>query len=125
MWFATFQSRFGPQEWLQPYTDVTLEEWGSEGVGHVDAVCPGFSADCLETTDEVGHEGRLQFQEAGGGEFHYIPALNDQPEHIAVLADLVTDHLSGWLEAAEPDPDIAERVARHRQKLGLEEESAV
>ncbi len=122
MWFATFQSRFGPQEWLQPYTDVTLEEWGGEGLQHVDALCPGFSADCLETTDEVGHEGRIQFQEAGGGQFNYIPALNDHPDHIAVLADILADHLSGWLIEVEPDPNITQRVAQKRQQLGLDEE---
>jgi ferrochelatase len=123
MWFATFQSRFGPQEWLQPYTDVTLEAWGAEGVQHVDAICPGFSADCLETTDEVGHEGRIVFQEAGGGQFNYIPALNDQPDHINVLADIVTDHLAGWLTASSPDPDIKQRVAKQRQELGLDMEA--
>lgn len=123
MWFVTFQSRFGPQEWLQPYTDVTLEEWGTEGVQHVDAVCAGFSADCLETTDEVGHEGRIQFQEAGGGQFNYIPALNDHPDHIAVLADIVSDHLTGWLTPAEPDPHVTQRVAQKREELGLDEEA--
>lgn len=120
MWFVTFQSRFGPQQWLQPYTDRTLEAWGRAGVQHVDAVCPGFSADCLETTDEVGHEGRLAFQEAGGGQFNYIPALNDRPNHIAVLADLVTKHLAGWLTPSEPDPAVAQRVARRRMELELE-----
>ena len=99
-WAATFQSRFGPSQWLQPYTDETLAEWGREGLRRVDAVCPGFSADCLETTDEIGHEGAETFTEAGGGELRYIPALNDRPDHIAALADVARQHLIGWLEPA-------------------------
>lgn len=95
---TTFQSRFGPSEWLQPYTDRTLEAWGREGVQHVDAICPGFSADCLETVDEIGTEGSHAFREAGGGELHYIPALNDRPDHIAMLAGIIGQHLAGWLE---------------------------
>ncbi len=94
---TTFQSRFGPSEWLQPYTDETLEAWGREGLRHVDALCPGFSADCLETVDEIGTEGGHAFREAGGGELHYIPALNDRPDHIALLADIVRQHLMGWV----------------------------
>ncbi len=80
-WFVTFQSRFGPIEWLQPYTDQSLEEWGEQGVASVDAVCPGFSADCLETIDEIGREAAESFLEAGGQDFNYIPALNDRPDH--------------------------------------------
>lgn len=93
----TFQSRFGPSEWLQPYTDQTLAAWGREGLTHVDAVCPGFSADCLETVDEVANEGGHAFHAAGGGEFHYIPALNDRPDHVAALADIIESHLGGWI----------------------------
>ena len=70
-----------------------------ESLTHIDAICPGFSADCLEKTDEVGHEGRLAFQEAGNGRFHYIPALNERPDHIEFLADLALRQLSGWLES--------------------------
>ncbi len=94
----TFQSRFGPAEWLRPYTDETLAAWGAEGLTHVDAICPGFSADCLETIDEIGHEGANEFREAGGGELHYIPALNDRPDHVAALLDIVERHVGGWLE---------------------------
>lgn len=121
MYAITFQSRFGPTEWLQPYTEQTLIEWGKAGLRHVDALCPGFSADCLETTDEVGHEGKQAFQEAGGGAFNYIPALNDRPDHIAALASIITTHLAGWLE---PDtrrvPSEAE-LAAHLDQLGLGE----
>ena len=99
-WAATFQSRFGPSEWLRPYTDETLGEWGRAGLRRVDAVCPGFSADCLETTDEIGREGAETFEAAGGGELRYIPALNDRPDHIAALAAIAREHLHGWLEPA-------------------------
>jgi ferrochelatase len=105
---ATFQSRFGPAEWLRPYTDETLAAWGREGLAQVDVICPGFSADCLETVDEIGREGVHTFREAGGGELRYIPALNDQPDHVAALAGLVVEQLGGWLGLAErsaPAPD--------------------
>lgn len=121
---VTFQSRFGPTEWLQPYTSQTLEAWGQAGLGHVDALCPGFSADCLETTDEVGHEGKLTFQEAGGGMFNYIPALNDRPDHIAALATIVTTHLAGWLEPEPRQTPSPSELAEHRARLGLGEASA-
>jgi ferrochelatase len=107
-WAATFQSRFGPSQWLQPYTDETLAEWGREGLRRVDAVCPGFSADCLETTDEIGHEGAATFHEAGGGQLRYIPALNDRPDHIAALAAVAGQHLQGWLEPAHAGEAIHE-----------------
>lgn len=74
-----FQSRFGAQRWLEPYTEPTLREWGKQGVGRVDAVCPGFLADCLETLEEIQVECRDAFLEEGGREFHYIPCLNDDP----------------------------------------------
>ena len=96
-WFVTFQSRFGPIEWLKPYTDHSLEEWGEAGVASVDAVCPGFSADCLETIDEIGREAADSFLEAGGQDFNYIPALNDRPDHLALLADIVERNLQGWV----------------------------
>lgn len=97
-WAVSFQSRFGPIEWLRPYTDELLEEWGAAGLGSVDVVCPGFSADCLETIDEIAREARESFQAAGGGDFHYIPALNDRPDHLNALADMVIKQLQGWLE---------------------------
>ena len=95
-WQLAFQSRFGREPWLQPYTDKTLEAWGRAGVGHVQAICPGFSADCLETLEEIVVENRDTFLEAGGTEYHYIPALNTRPDHIEALAGLVERHLSGW-----------------------------
>ncbi|MCH9784765.1 MAG: ferrochelatase [Gammaproteobacteria bacterium] len=92
-WMVTFQSRFGPQEWLNPYTDKTLEKWGQEGVRSVQVVCPGFSADCLETLEEIDGENREVFLHAGGESFAYIPALNAEPAHIDALEAVVRAHL--------------------------------
>jgi ferrochelatase len=91
----SFQSRFGRQEWVRPYTDETLQSWGSERIASVHVICPGFAADCLETLEEIAVENRENFQHAGGGEFHYIPALNDNPAHIKGLAGLVVLNGSG------------------------------
>ena len=90
---TTFQSRFGREPWLQPYTDKTLEKLPAEGVKHVAVVCPGFSSDCLETLEEIEVEGREIFTNAGGSDFHYIPALNATPQHLDALADIVSRHL--------------------------------
>ena len=96
-WLLSFQSRFGREEWVKPYTDETLKEWGAGGVGRVDVICPGFSSDCLETLEEIGEENRDYFMEAGGKEFHYIPALNSDEEHIRALAEITNEHLKGWI----------------------------
>ena len=103
-WSLAFQSRFGPQEWLTPYTDHTLREWARGGVRSVDVVCPGFSADCLETLEEIGQQNREVFLTAGGEDYRYIPALNDSPEHIEALADIVARHCAGW-PATDPARD--------------------
>jgi ferrochelatase len=94
--FFTFQSRFGPEDWLQPYSDETLIAWAQEGIGRVDTICPGFATDCLETLQEMGMENRDLYLEAGGEEYAYIPALNTAPEHIRLLADLVRQNCLGW-----------------------------
>lgn len=99
-WRCTFQSRFGRAEWLQPYTAATLEQLGRDGVGRVDVACPGFVADCVETLEEIGIEGKQIFLDAGGKVFHAIPCLNDSPAWITALADLTTRELGGWLPAA-------------------------
>ena len=88
-WAVAFQSRFGPRDWLQPYTDKQLQQWGASGIAHVQVVCPGFSADCLETLEEIALQNRDFFLDAGGKEFSYIPALNDRPDHIAALCDII------------------------------------
>ncbi|MBZ0090708.1 MAG: ferrochelatase [Sulfuricellaceae bacterium] len=97
---VTFQSRFGPAQWLQPYTADTLQKLARAGVERVDVICPGFPADCLETLEEIALEGKTAFLAAGGREFHYIPALNERPDWIASLADIAAAHLGGWDDAA-------------------------
>ena len=87
-WLATFQSRFGAAEWLQPYTQPTLEELAQSGLKRVDVVCPGFPADCLETLEEIAMECREAFLHHGGERYDYIPCLNERPDWIAALADI-------------------------------------
>jgi ferrochelatase len=99
---VTFQSRFGAQEWLQPYTDRTLAALPQDGVGRVDVICPGFAADCLETLEEIAIEGRKTFLDAGGKDFHYIPTTNDLPPWMTAVSILAMENLSGWVERA-PD----------------------
>ncbi len=89
-WQLTFQSRLGRQQWLQPYTSQTLQQLGRAKTKSVHVICPGFASDCLETLEEIEMENRTIFQQAGGGGYHYIPALNDDPAHIMLLANLVT-----------------------------------
>jgi len=84
-----FQSRFGPTEWLQPYTDKTLEAWGKQGIKSVDVVCPAFSADCLETLEEIAEENKEIFLENGGEQYRYIEALNSDDDHIIMMQKLV------------------------------------
>ncbi|MBK8162634.1 MAG: ferrochelatase [Gammaproteobacteria bacterium] len=95
-WLVAFQSRFGYEEWLQPYTDQTLRAWGGSHVASVDVVCPGFSADCLETLEEIAVMNRDLYVEASGGRFRYIPALNERPDHIEGLAELIRSQIQGW-----------------------------
>ena len=92
-WLFTFQSRFGRAEWLQPYTQPTLEQLARDGVRTVDVLCPGFASDCLETIEEIGMECREAFLENGGREFRYIPCLNERPDWIAALTDIALRHL--------------------------------
>ncbi len=91
----SFQSRFGREPWIQPYTDATLKAWGKEGVKSVDVICPGFAADCLETLEEVGCENRDYFLNSGGGQYRYIPALNDSEAHICALSQIVLEQVPG------------------------------
>lgn len=93
---ASFQSRFGAQEWLQPYTEPTLRQWGRKGVGRVDVMCPGFVADCLETLEEIQVECRDAFLEEGGQALNYIACLNDNPDWLDALTALVAQNLAGW-----------------------------
>ena len=100
-YFISFQSRFGKAEWLKPYTTATLKDLGKQKTKRVDVVCPGFVADCLETLEEIAMEGKEDFLQAGGGEYHYIPCLNERNDWMHALTDLVMDNLQGWL--VEPD----------------------
>ena len=90
---TTFQSRFGPQEWLQPYTDKTLENLPKEGMKNVLAICPGFSSDCVETLEEILIQGKESFMEAGGENFDMIPCLNDNDDHIKLLNSLIKSNI--------------------------------
>jgi ferrochelatase len=96
-WLTTFQSRFGNDPWLQPYTDKTIEGLAKSGVKKIALVAPGFSADCLETLEELDVENRHIFESNGGEKFAYLRALNDSPEGIDVIEAVVRRELSGWL----------------------------
>lgn len=89
----SFQSRFGKQEWVKPYTDATLDAWGKQGVKSVQVMSPAFSADCLETLEELALQNAEIFQAAGGGEYGYIPALNARDDHVALLNLLLQANL--------------------------------
>jgi len=92
-WSIGYQSRFGRQAWIQPYTSEVLKGLVARGIRAVDVICPGFSADCLETLDEIRVEYRQEFLELGGAAFDYIPALNDRAAHIELMRQLVEPHL--------------------------------
>lgn len=115
-WMLTFQSRFGRAEWLQPYTDATLQALAGQGVKSVHVVCPGFPADCLETLEEIAIEGKETFLHAGGQRYEYIPALNDHAALIHTLTDLALTHLQGWLGAP---PAAGELMAQAQRAKSL------
>jgi ferrochelatase len=96
-WLTTFQSRFGNDLWLQPYTDETVKRLATEGIKRIALVAPGFSADCLETLEELDKENRHYFLKGGGEEFAYLPALNDSDEGLRVIEAVVRRELQGWL----------------------------
>lgn len=94
---TTFQSRFGPEEWLQPYTDQTVEELARDGVKSIAVFNPGFVSDCLETLEEIAEQAAEIFRHAGGENFTHIPCLNDSDEGMSVIETLVCRELSGWV----------------------------
>lgn len=102
---VTFQSRFGKAEWIQPYTEQSLKGLAADGLKHVAVVTPGFSADCLETLEEIGEENRQYFLQAGGERYNFIACLNEREDHMAALAKIITANIAGWVEG------IAERNA--------------
>jgi ferrochelatase len=95
---TTFQSKFGPEEWLQPYTVEEVARLAEAGHKRIAVIAPAFSADCIETLEEINEEIKESFEEAGGEEFTYIPCLNDQPAHIAALSQVITENLKGWVD---------------------------
>lgn len=115
---VTFQSRFGPSEWLKPYTLDTLLQLARAGTGRVDVVCPGFVSDCLETLEEIGIEGKQAFLGAGGREFHAIPCVNEHPAWIAALVEIIVANLGGWL--APPPDATARETTQMRAKASRE-----
>ncbi len=91
-WQLVFQSRFGAEEWLQPYCDQTLKSYPAQGIKSVDMICPGFSADCLETLEEIEGENKEYFLEAGGEKYNYIPCLNDSDSHARLMSEIVKEN---------------------------------
>ncbi|HUG98713.1 MAG TPA: ferrochelatase [Gammaproteobacteria bacterium] len=110
-WSVTFQSRFGREEWLKPYTDESIRALGRRGLKRIDVVCPGFSADCLETLEEIAEQNAEFFHECGGETLSYIPCLNSRTDHLDFLAGLAMRHLQGWPEAGPAPADDARRAA--------------
>lgn len=114
---VTFQSRFGRAEWLKPYTKDTLVRLAKDGLVRADVVCPGFVSDCLETLEEIGIEVKQAFLGAGGREFHAIPCLNEHPQWIAALVEIVLSNLQGWL-APPADAAARESTLLRAQAMG-------
>lgn len=117
---VTFQSRFGRAEWLQPYTQATLERLAREGVGKVDVICPGFVADCIETLEEIAMECRSAFVSAGGQALRYIPCLNERDDWIHALARLVEQQIGDWLRLPPIDPAELAASAQRARQMGAE-----
>jgi ferrochelatase len=93
-YIMTFQSRFGKEPWIEPYTDKTIEQLAKDGIKYIAVICPGFSVDCLETIEEINVENRKYFESNGGKSYHYIKALNDRDDHIEALTEIVAPYLS-------------------------------
>ena len=115
-WQLAFQSRVGRQEWLKPYTDETLRRWGAEKMGKIDVICPGFSADCLETLEEIEMQNAALFASSGGGKLRYIPALNARDDHVSFLSRTIEKNVAGWPEAS-PDWSLTETSQQLEKSL--------
>lgn len=98
-WSVSFQSRFGPKDWLQPYTSAVLAGMPARGVRTVSVMCPGFAVDCLETLEEINLENREVFLHAGGERYEYVPALNARAAHARFMTELIAQHCQGWTPA--------------------------
>lgn len=117
-WTLTYQSRVGREEWLSPYTDETISALGKQGLSRLDVVCPGFSADCLETLEEIEMQNAATFTAAGGGELHYIPALNARDDHIEFLATLAEQHICHWPSCDGNDADRGSATQGRASTMG-------
>lgn len=120
-YMIAFQSRFGKQEWLKPYLASTLEELGKAKTEKIDVICPGFSSDCLETLEEIAIEGKHIFQNNGGGEYAYVPALNDNDAWIHAMTTIALENLQGWVSTNWDDIQAkkdAEMTKLRAQSLG-------
>lgn len=120
-WGLSFQSRLGRAKWLEPYTEPTLVQWAQTGVRHVQVVCPGFTADCLETLEEIAMEGRHAFLKAGGTQFHYLPCLNDDPLWIEALSTIAQGHLQGWPLDTPPETDSSHSARARALAMGAKD----
>jgi len=110
-YIVTFQSRLGRAKWLEPYTEPTVKQLAEQGIKRIDAICPGFAADNLETLEEIAMEAKEAFIHAGGERFDFIDCLNDRPDWIGALADLSLQHLQGWPLGAVPADDTQRQRA--------------
>jgi ferrochelatase len=120
-WIVTFQSLFGRAEWIKPYTEPTVRELAKTGTRKIDVICPGFPSDCLETIEEIGMEVHDAFIEEGGETYHYIPALNTDPQWIAAMAKIAAENLSGWRSLdwnPQKDQEEAEIQSKAAKALG-------
>ena len=95
-WQMVFQSRFGAEAWLKPYCVEVLENLPKQGITDIDVICPGFAVDCLETLEEISIQNREIFIQAGGERYQYIPALNDAPDHVEMLMEIIETRLQSW-----------------------------
>lgn len=121
-WHVSFQSRLGWDEWLKPYTDEMLQDWGKDKFGKIDVISPGFSVDCLETLEEIQIRYAELFEQAGGGELRYIPALNARDDHVAFLSRLIEKNVCGWPEAS---PDWSDSEASRQMEKSLQRARAM
>ncbi len=119
-WKVTFQSRLGREEWLTPYTGETVKEWAEEGIKKIDSICPGFSADCLETLEEMIDEYGNLFKEHGGDDLRYIPCLNDDETHLDFLTELITANLSPWVDAITQSNDDTALLESKRRAAAMD-----
>lgn len=117
-WSVSFQSQVGREEWLRPYTDERLLEFARGGPKRVTLVCPGFATDCLETLEEIAIRNRQLFVDAGGEAYDYVPALNADEPHAAVLSDVITRHAQGWPETSAVTRDDAEATRQRALQRG-------